>query len=672
MPARRLAALAAPWILLLGLTRGVVTLPERCPPATADRARAAAVEAVGWFERNQRADGHWVYRYDRDADEVNRQDHVVRQAGITLSLYQAHAAGIAGALEPADEGVDWLLGELVRHDDWAAVERGGLAPTGGTALLVAALSTRRAATDDPRFDTELEDLGRFLAAMTEPSGAVAANWDVGRGRPVPAQYSQYFTGEAYFARALLATVDPGGGWDVTAARIGDYLTDRDDTEDRFPPTTDHWAAYGLAQTALEVGQPLDADQSAYAERLAGLFSVEVRFESQRTGHGLNYSVLRGPNVVGAGLGTIGEGLGSLWRLSAADHGLAGDRGAISERLRCVAGMLVDRQVTAAEAAESGHPGLARGAWFYKDLTQMDDQQHSLSALLLAEPALAEEGAAAGGRCEPGDRPDRGRAGGGAGGGCRRRPPTKRTVPRRRARPRAAGSSADTGPPASVSGIAGARRDRRRRMGRRRGRRRRGGGRRCAGAVALIRRRPSRLGRCARRGGALGRGGPGDPRGDRPGGARRPGRVRCAPLSNRRRSVPVLATDERWIGGSPRRRRVQAGPGTSCSRAPSGSMTSRISSSSPGVGSRDCGTSAGTASSNAVAATTSSRVTPGWSERNRIERSRVSKSKTPRLDTTRRTSTNRPAGPSAAARSQPTPVTVSTFSTNTLGPWLGTQ
>src|SRR5918995_472589 len=131
MPARRLAALAAPWILLLGLTRGVVTLPERCPPATADRARAAAVEAVGWFERNQRADRPWGYRYDRDADEVNRQDHVVRQAGITLSLYQAHAAGIAGALEPADEGVDWLLGELVRHDDWRPSSGAAWPPPGG-------------------------------------------------------------------------------------------------------------------------------------------------------------------------------------------------------------------------------------------------------------------------------------------------------------------------------------------------------------------------------------------------------------------------------------------------------------------------------------------------------------------------------------------------------------
>ncbi|HZA78918.1 MAG TPA: hypothetical protein VE623_21280 [Acidimicrobiales bacterium] len=395
MPVRRLAALAIPWVVVLGFARGVIALPERCPPASAPEARAAAQEAVGWFQRNQRDDGHWVYRYDRDADAVDLQDHVVRQAGVTLSLYQAHAAGIAGALAPADRGVEWLLGELVRHDDWAAVERGGLAPTGGTALLVAALSTRRIATDDPRFDRELDELGRFLVVMTEPSGAVLANWDVDARRPVPGDYSKFFTGEAYFALSLLATADPGGGWLPTAERIGRYLPERDGVEDRFPPTSDHWGAYGLAQLAVDVGRPLGADESAWGERLAGLFGVEVRFESQRTGEGLT-EVLRGPQIVGAGLGTIGEGLGSLWRLSAVDDRLAGERGVLSERLRCVAGMLVDRQVDATEAADAGRPRSARGAWFYKGLTQMDDQQHSLSALLLAERALAEKGSAGGG------------------------------------------------------------------------------------------------------------------------------------------------------------------------------------------------------------------------------------------------------------------------------------
>ena len=102
----------------------------------------------------------------------------------------------------------------------------------------------------------------------------------------------------------------------------------------------------------------------------------------------------------------------------------------------------------------------------------------------------------------------------------------------------------------------------------------------------------------------------------------------------------------------------------------------MSSSSSGVGSRDSGTSSGTTSSNPVAATTSSTVTPGCTDRSRIRWSGVAKSNVPRFDTTRRTSKYRagPSGPSpsAAARSQPTPVTVSTCSTNTRGPCLGTQ
>ncbi|HEX6421063.1 MAG TPA: hypothetical protein VFZ77_21345, partial [Acidimicrobiales bacterium] len=390
MPARRLAAVALAWVAVLALARGVLALPERCPPASPADVRAAAGEAVGWFQRNQGGDGRWLYRYDRDADATDHRSHVVRQAGITLSLYQAHAAGLAGALEPADDGVDWLLGETVRHGGWAAVRRGDLAPTGASALLVAALATRRDATGDPRYDDDLDALAAFLVTMTEPSGAVGANWDIGARRPVPGDYSVFFTGEAYFALAALARVDPGGDWAATADRIGRYLTtERDRAEDLFPPTSDHWAAYGLAATAD--ARPLDGDEVAYAERLAGIFSVEVRYESQRTGTGLNRWVLRGPQVLGAGLGTIGEGLGSLWRVAGADGRLAGERAAIAERARCVAGMLVDRQVGAAEAAEAGRPDMARGAWFRGGVTQMDDQQHALSALLLAAPIVRATG-----------------------------------------------------------------------------------------------------------------------------------------------------------------------------------------------------------------------------------------------------------------------------------------
>ena len=385
-------------VLLWGVTvggvlagvRATVVLPERCPAVTEDEARAAATEAIAWFGRNQASDGRWAYRYDRSTNTVDRRDHAVRHSGVTLSLAQAHAAGFPDALALADAGVVWSLGRLVRRGDWAAVRAGDGAPTGATALLVAALATRREATGDARWDDEMVELGRFLVAMTEPSGAVLARWDAATEAPVPGEHSVFFTGEAYFALGLLDRVDPDGGWRPTADRIGRYLaTERDDAEDRWPATPDHWAAYGL--DVATTSAPLDADGRAYVRELAAAFGIQVRWESQRTGSGLNRWVLRGVPGLGAAVGTLGEGLGGLWRGSEAEPGLGDERTAIGDRLRCVAGMLVDRQASAAEAGGSARPGLVRGAWFRLDVTQMDDQQHALSGLLAALPALAEGG-----------------------------------------------------------------------------------------------------------------------------------------------------------------------------------------------------------------------------------------------------------------------------------------
>lgn len=381
------------WALALGLARGVVGLPERCPDVAAGEVDAAAVEAVSWFARNQLPDGRWVYRYNLDDDQVDRQPHTVRHSGVTMSLYQAHGAGIPRALEVADAGAEWSLGHLLHRDDWAAVAPTAQVPTGGTALLVAGLAIRRAATDDDRYDDELRAMGRFLVTMTEPSGAVLALWDSAAERPVPARYSAFYTGETYFALGLLANVDSEGPWRETAGRIGAYLaTERDEVEQIFPPVSDHWAAYGLATSAVGSDRPLSASERAYARRLAGIFGMEVRYESQRTGEGLNRWVLRGPWALGAGLGTLGEGLGALWRLTEYDEAIASHRDAIGERLRCVTGILVDRQMNAAEASDATQPDLVRGAWFRLGWTQMDDQQHALSALLVADETLAQSAA----------------------------------------------------------------------------------------------------------------------------------------------------------------------------------------------------------------------------------------------------------------------------------------
>ena len=48
----------------------------------------------------------------------------------------------------------------------------------------------------------------------------------------------------------------------------------------------------------------------------------------------------------------------------------------------VAGVLLDRQTTPAESERYPNPERTRGAWIREDVTQIDDQQHALSALLL--------------------------------------------------------------------------------------------------------------------------------------------------------------------------------------------------------------------------------------------------------------------------------------------------
>lgn len=380
------------WLATVAVAWGLVGLPEHCTPITPEQAREASVATVGWFDRNQLDDGRWVYRYNIDDDVTNLNPHVVRHSGVTMSLYKANEVGIVEALPIADRGTEWSLDNLERHDDLAMVATYREAPSGGAALLTAGLAIRHLTEGPSEYDEDMFAMGRFLVAMTEPSGAVLESWDTVDDAPVPDQYSLFFTGEAYFALALLAQVDPDGehgDWAEVVDRIGRYLaTERDEAEDLFPPTSDHWAAYGLSESA-QAGIPLDADQADYAERLGEIFSMQIRYESQRTGKGLNRYVQRGPEALAAGVGTLGEGLGALWRLTDTGGVLADERDAVGERLRCAAGVLYDRQIDADEAAKTMNPGLTEGAWFRLGWTQKDDQQHALSALLLAEEALGQ-------------------------------------------------------------------------------------------------------------------------------------------------------------------------------------------------------------------------------------------------------------------------------------------
>ena len=341
------------------LVFGVLSPPERCPAVTAGDLRASATETVGWFIRNQNPDGTWLYLYDAGSDKAAPEYNIARHAGVSMGLYQAASAGIPGAREAADRGVEWAMDRLIERDGWAALQYQGDVASGPAALFLAGLVERRLDTGDERHDERMAELGRFLLALTEPSGAVHARYDVGTGRPVPGDFSKYYTGETYWALARMHRLFPDGPWGEAADRIGAYLaTRRDDVEGHWPPIPDHWAAYGLAETVAfddrPADRPLTEDEVAYARSQAGGFGAQVRWVGQRFGPwGL---AVRGPHVPrGGGYGVMGEALTGLWRAARADPRLADIREPLGERARCVAGLAIQEQSDAADVSGSRAP-----------------------------------------------------------------------------------------------------------------------------------------------------------------------------------------------------------------------------------------------------------------------------------------------------------------------------
>jgi len=374
------------------VARGAVALPEHCGDATPSTVDSAIGSTVSWFEENQRGDGTWLYRFDARTGTDLGGYSWVRHAGVLLSLYQAARANEPAALTLADDGRTVAIDrQVVRGDGWAALNDGGSLTAGGTALLVVALGERRDATGDTKDDELLRDLGRHLSRQIESSGAVLelAYLD---GAAVPGSLSPFTTGEAFFALARLHRLFPGEGWDEPASRIARYvITERADAEGFVPDMSDHWSAYGFAEVRRwpERGTTgLDADELGFARRQIGLMSIQTRYETQRTNDGLSRWV-RGRQALGAAIGTIGEAMGQWWEVGAVEPALDGRRGALADRLSCMAGAIIDRQVDAEEAAAYPVPDATRGAHLQFGITQMDDQQHTLSALLMARSVLAD-------------------------------------------------------------------------------------------------------------------------------------------------------------------------------------------------------------------------------------------------------------------------------------------
>ncbi len=368
---------------------GLVVHPENCGQPTSAELNDAAAGAVEWFGANIADDGSFLYRYDRAAAENLGGYNDVRHAGVLLSLYQAESAGIEGAAATADRGLSYVDEHLQPTPVGIAFGRGSVVRSGSIGLLVAALDERRGALKTTDRDELLLELGATLTRVIEPDGSVGASIDTATGST--SGRSPFFTGEVLWALARLHLTFPDSGFDESALRVYRYLIeDRDRVESPWPPVSDHWGAYALETMSrwpnaedLRLGGDLALDGAAtgdWLKRQLNLFGLQVRYESQRQG-GFT-QLTRGTVALPAGVGTLGEGIGNhlqfLNRFPAADIDLV----ALSDRAQCVAHLLVQRQTSASQAQAHSAPLRSQGAWFREDVTQMDDQQHALSALLL--------------------------------------------------------------------------------------------------------------------------------------------------------------------------------------------------------------------------------------------------------------------------------------------------
>ena len=358
------------WGVVVAVLRLVVVPPESCPQVDAVAVRGGIAEGTAWLVRGQRDDGRFLYGYSSDSDEVSSDYNYTRHAGVLDALYRA------GRIGPADAGLRYVRDNLVRHDGWTAfVPVGEYASAGANALLLVALMHRRQETGEERYDELARRIARFLVAQTRPEGSVLQFWRPDTQRRVPDVFGTYSTGEVFYALALMHRAFPAEGWERPAHRIADYLaTRRDEAEGYAYRQPDHWAAYGLATLAPAGLTDVEAE---YGRWLAGYFGYLVRFEAQH----LDGGVIPWEES-GSGLGTTGEATTALWRLAGEDPRLADLRDELGERSTCIAGILVERQVPRADS----NP-LARGAWFARGYTQMDDQQHAIAALIGSDEVL---------------------------------------------------------------------------------------------------------------------------------------------------------------------------------------------------------------------------------------------------------------------------------------------
>ncbi len=386
-------------LLIIVIIAGGITLARRddgppppCDVATEPELLETVDASADWMARALRDDSRFWYEYDRTTDVFSTGYSDVRHGGVLMSLSQVAASGDASVLPTIDGGLLYVLDNLVVADGRSAF--GGPRPgteLGATALTVAALVHLRIATDDDGHDDLLRAMGRYMQSLLRDDGGMWYGTTGPDLEPTVGRTSTFYTGEAFWALGLLANEFPDEGWDDSARSVGHYLATARDAEEEIenPPLADQWAAYGFAE--MRSWGHLEEPELSYVRSLIDAYhrrvERELGREASRVGDGTGEPDETVKQSRGAAFGTSVEALGSLWRLSTVDPGLSDLEPQLRADLLCGAGILVARQYDTDRSAGYARPDVVEGAWYFEDITRMDDQQHAMSGVLRAVDAL---------------------------------------------------------------------------------------------------------------------------------------------------------------------------------------------------------------------------------------------------------------------------------------------
>lgn len=376
-------------LLVLGGTARAIALPQLCSSTTQDARDTAVSQAISWLSVNQNSDGTFLYRYDAEQDADLGGYNWVRHAGTILALEQARGQDFDTAIASSEAAIDVAFKHVIQMStedaEVAGLIDGVSISTGGTALFVLALMERRDATGSAEFDEDIHALLGFLESSlkTRDDGSMIVRADANlNGEFASDAVGLFATSQTLFALARAERLFPGEQWGDHSHQILKYLTTYKANEEGFvPDMSDHWAAYAMAEMTQWLTPIVFTDiELAWARKQMGMASIMVRYESQISGSGVN-QLLRGHTAIGAAAGTHGEALAGWARLALAKDDFAGSVSALDQRLSCNNSLLIKRQVSQNESQTYLQPSRVVGAWLSNGVTQVDDQQHAMSAIL---------------------------------------------------------------------------------------------------------------------------------------------------------------------------------------------------------------------------------------------------------------------------------------------------